>query len=213
MIGRFYSNDPIGFRDVHSFNRYAYANNNPYKYVDPTGMCSRDAKGNPEGGICPAEGDKEAERVINERLKDKNSITSEVENRMVNTGLLTIVDTRVVSSTTDSQAFEPDPEIGEDGEILLGLIVGNVTGTVGNSSNEVSIPLTVAEVFEHEVFHILDQMNGNTASGAGLINVSGKPVNVIYSNGFNRGAIEGRAVNHTNGYRRRSKSGTQRTRY
>lgn len=37
VIGRFYSNDPIGFRDVHSFNRYAYVNNNPYKYVDPTG--------------------------------------------------------------------------------------------------------------------------------------------------------------------------------
>ncbi|MCG9732325.1 RHS repeat-associated core domain-containing protein [Shewanella sp. Isolate13] len=37
LIGRFYSNDPIGFRDVHSFNRYAYANNNPYKYTDPTG--------------------------------------------------------------------------------------------------------------------------------------------------------------------------------
>lgn len=37
VIGRFYSNDPIGFRDVHSFNRYAYANNNPYKYVDPDG--------------------------------------------------------------------------------------------------------------------------------------------------------------------------------
>ena len=44
VIGRFYSNDPIGFRDVHSFNRYAYANNNPYKYTDPTGMCSNDPK-------------------------------------------------------------------------------------------------------------------------------------------------------------------------
>lgn len=41
VIGRFYSNDPIGFRDVHSFNRYAYANNNPYKYTDPTGMASK----------------------------------------------------------------------------------------------------------------------------------------------------------------------------
>ena len=37
LIGRFYSNDPIGFRNVHSFNRYAYANNNPYKNVDPDG--------------------------------------------------------------------------------------------------------------------------------------------------------------------------------
>lgn len=37
LIGRFYANDPIGFRDVHSFNRYAYGNNNPYKYTDPDG--------------------------------------------------------------------------------------------------------------------------------------------------------------------------------
>nr|WP_252730798.1 RHS repeat-associated core domain-containing protein [Colwellia sp. E2M01] len=43
VIGRFYSNDPIGFRDIHSFNRYAYANNNPYKYVDPDGKLSVDA--------------------------------------------------------------------------------------------------------------------------------------------------------------------------
>jgi uncharacterized protein RhaS with RHS repeats len=40
MIGRFYSNDPIDYRGVHSFNRYAYANNNPYRYTDPTGKCS-----------------------------------------------------------------------------------------------------------------------------------------------------------------------------
>jgi len=44
VIGRFYSNDPIGFRDVHSFNRYAYANNNPYKYVDPSGMISEEKR-------------------------------------------------------------------------------------------------------------------------------------------------------------------------
>ncbi|MCV2886484.1 RHS repeat-associated core domain-containing protein [Aestuariibacter sp. AA17] len=43
VIGRFYSNDPIGFRDVHSFNRYAYANNNPYKYVDPDGKAPNQA--------------------------------------------------------------------------------------------------------------------------------------------------------------------------
>ena len=42
VIGRFYSNDPIGYRDVHSFNRYAYANNNPYRFTDPTGMCSEE---------------------------------------------------------------------------------------------------------------------------------------------------------------------------
>ncbi len=37
LLGRFLSNDPLSFRDIHSFNRYAYANNNPYKYVDLNG--------------------------------------------------------------------------------------------------------------------------------------------------------------------------------
>ncbi len=42
-IGRFMAIDPVGVKEenIHSFNRYAYANNNPYKFVDPDG---RDAK-------------------------------------------------------------------------------------------------------------------------------------------------------------------------
>ncbi len=41
VLGRFMNNDPIGFRDVHSFNRYVYANNNPYKYTDPDGRIGK----------------------------------------------------------------------------------------------------------------------------------------------------------------------------
>ncbi|MCC5855307.1 MAG: RHS repeat-associated core domain-containing protein [Idiomarina sp.] len=39
LIGRFYANDPVGFQvnNPMMFNRYAYANNNPYKYIDPDG--------------------------------------------------------------------------------------------------------------------------------------------------------------------------------
>ena len=44
QMGRFTGIDPAGFSEgnVQSFNRYAYANNNPYRYVDPDG---RDAIG------------------------------------------------------------------------------------------------------------------------------------------------------------------------
>jgi RHS repeat-associated protein len=38
-LGRFMGVDPVGYQEdnLHSFNRYAYANNNPYKYIDPDG--------------------------------------------------------------------------------------------------------------------------------------------------------------------------------
>ncbi len=37
--GRFLAIDPVGFvvKNIQSFNRYTYANSNPYKYVDPDG--------------------------------------------------------------------------------------------------------------------------------------------------------------------------------
>lgn len=44
VIGRFMGVDPVGFQEgnVHSFNRYAYANNNPYRYIDRDGRQSTD---------------------------------------------------------------------------------------------------------------------------------------------------------------------------
>ena len=40
VAGRFMGMDPVGFDEANpqSFNRYQYANNNPYRYVDPNGQ-------------------------------------------------------------------------------------------------------------------------------------------------------------------------------
>lgn len=41
VVGRFLSVDPVGphASNVFNINRYNYANNNPYKYIDPDGRC------------------------------------------------------------------------------------------------------------------------------------------------------------------------------
>ncbi|MBU2917288.1 RHS repeat-associated core domain-containing protein [Psychrosphaera sp. F3M07] len=57
VIGRFYSNDPVGYtakNPVMSFNRYLYVNNNPYKYADPNGEFLNFVIGAAVGGIFEA---------------------------------------------------------------------------------------------------------------------------------------------------------------
>ncbi len=46
-VGRFLAIDPVDFHEgnIHSFNRYAYANNNPYVYIDPDGRSAVTAFG------------------------------------------------------------------------------------------------------------------------------------------------------------------------
>lgn len=59
VVGRFAGIDPAAVdpSDAHSFNRYAYANNNPYKFVDPDGRSGQlviESSGN--GGSSMADG-------------------------------------------------------------------------------------------------------------------------------------------------------------
>ncbi|MCL1132690.1 polymorphic toxin type 24 domain-containing protein [Shewanella sairae] len=56
LIGRFYSNDPVGTlghlngtQGIQGFNRYAYVNNNPYKYTDPDGKAAESYLNRPSG--------------------------------------------------------------------------------------------------------------------------------------------------------------------
>lgn len=55
--GRFLSTDPVqADGNGGSFNRYAYANDNPYRYTDPFGMCTGSHISNSDG-TCASSGD------------------------------------------------------------------------------------------------------------------------------------------------------------
>ena len=61
VIGRFYSNDPVDMQGhiqkgnpTMGFNRYAYANNNPYKYTDPDGEIVQAVLGAIVGAVAEA---------------------------------------------------------------------------------------------------------------------------------------------------------------
>lgn len=53
VAGRFTSVDPVQFvvANVHSFNRYAYANNNPYRFKDPDGRTAAAVAGAVGGAL------------------------------------------------------------------------------------------------------------------------------------------------------------------
>lgn len=56
--------DPVGFTNVHNFNRYAYANN-PYKYIDPDGREVRAVSNNATGKLGMRDRDTKERIVIN----------------------------------------------------------------------------------------------------------------------------------------------------
>jgi RHS repeat-associated protein len=76
VIGRFYSNDPIGFYNIHNFNRYAYAYNNSYKYIDPDGkdasLYPKDPKTADPSDLKKEEKKKETKIELQKELKTHN---------------------------------------------------------------------------------------------------------------------------------------------
>ena|GEM_PF-1962732 len=122
VIGRFYSNDPIGFRDVHSFNRYAYANNNPYKYVDPDGQNPERTKIGPRVSPFPdptgqAKRNEEIAKALERAIRNSVESISNVFNESTDTpenaaqGLpdLTGIDGEIAEETLGENGFTKKP--------------------------------------------------------------------------------------------------------
>ena len=72
VVGRFLAVDPVEFQEdnLHSFNRYAYGSNNPYRYVDPNGRESTDVGCLGDGCFADALQNPEAVDLVGPKLQE-----------------------------------------------------------------------------------------------------------------------------------------------
>ncbi len=115
VIGRFYSNDPVGFTgDVTTFNRYSYVGNNPYKYTDPDGQVRRLAFRAMKN---PARTVKKAYRSFKKFLQRNGIITPTPKPVEVRDGR----DPDVPMGDSDSEQGTPEPKlpiVDSDGNVV-----------------------------------------------------------------------------------------------
>ena len=83
--GRFLSPDPLmesaSAADPQSWNRYAYARNNPFRYIDPSGLCIEAAEADEdtsEGDICQATEDLTVDEEGKEYIKTHEELRLDV---------------------------------------------------------------------------------------------------------------------------------------
>jgi RHS repeat-associated protein len=143
-IGRFLSVDPVHFKEsnIHSFNRYAYANNNPYRFVDPDGN----------------EAEEVEERNRDEEIQVAAASDLEREGKYAGTaglgGFDRMMRIRENESTLNSigprKAFASPGDLGKAGEAAVRSVkdIGDKTSFSVNGRNRISDGTTRTDVSE-----------------------------------------------------------------
>ena len=159
VIGRFLSIDPVGFtpEEPYMFNRYAYVGNDPVNFWDPFGECTYDDDGNAVSGLCGV--DEESQALVDRQLDDPHSIASEVEAEANSQEKLIWV-TKGAGSYYRSDGY-------------LGAQAEDQVVTPEGGGIPVSAEASVEEVFEHELSHAWDDLQGGPGTGNQKIHSSG----------------------------------------
>ncbi len=142
VIGRFYSNDPVSAIEqsskgdpIHGFNRYSYANNSPYKFIDPDG---RDASmlGVYVGARLSGKSHEEASEIMRSSINSRGNLAKET-----------------VSFTKGGMVVDVVETIAEAGkgenikDNLAGMAAGETAGKVTEKIVEKKFGQKVAELF------------------------------------------------------------------
>jgi hypothetical protein len=140
VIGRFYSNDPVDVvghiahgNPIHGFNRYTYANNNPYKYTDPTGTEGEDTYKSELEKPVLKELTMAVDIVVSIENSDGSTISTSTDGTTSDTGSINIDGSISFSSSKDKATGKTT------GRVVLGKQLGpdglNVTPSVSADSN------------------------------------------------------------------------------
>lgn len=187
VVGRFYSNDPVDMlghmqkgNPTMGFNRYAYANNNPYKYVDPDGQFGQIAIGAIIGAVVGA-GVEAYKQVESGNGLDVKALAVE--------GLKGAV---VGGSAAAGGAFMgalftsvESTAIGTAGAIALGSSAGAAIGSGVNMYAEMAVNAAQGEGFAVSNIRETNAEIGGNVVGAGLGQAAGSVVKaVVGSNAF-----------------------------
>ena len=187
VIGRFYSNDPVGYtleNPVMSFNRYLYVNNNPYKYIDPTGMYLTAREEDREQVLEHINSQGSSEYTFNESgflekvAGGKGSGSSD--------SFSNAIDEIITSDDMGVSVFIS--EVASTGENVDSVYSGGATDTLTSGSSDVfisgnsatlngvggsKISVSSAEILVHElVDHALPNFNAKGGPGTGYSNVN-----------------------------------------
>ena len=198
VIGRFLSNDPVGFAEggVEFFNRYRYANGNPVNLIDPTGLCAIDAEGN-EVGLC---GNGDAAELVDSQIANENSIASAIDQAAVREGVRVGVNTGVDKSVLHHSGRQDD---GDATTIDLAPVGTESLTLQGSDGTTFKSDILLDEKLEHELDHIFVGLGGQTTGDEGVISESGLVEKYPNTRNGRRERIqEPSAVNRTNIYRR-----------
>jgi len=129
VIGRFYSNDPLDFSGhsangnlIHGFNRYVYANNNPYKFTDPTGL-----SGEYVSGQC---GENDKYPVGNEYKEIVESNLTDTQIETYNELQKQILKNKFVGKTAEQMAADHVKANNPEAEVGIGGVTLKVMGAV-----------------------------------------------------------------------------------
>ena len=142
VIGRFYSNDPVGTLEhlktpngIHGFNRYAYANNNPYKYIDPDGKQSYQSLGVYIGARLDGKSHEEATQMMKSSIDSMGKGTKELMSFTKGGVIIDVVET--TNEVLNGENIKDNFAAMTTGEIAGGLTEKLVEKKFGKEGAEV----------------------------------------------------------------------------